>query len=81
MSTKLYEEQNDEGGTSVYVLPDGFRARRIRGEGWLEQAMADGLIEDPGNPKKVKRAKNPGDKVIEVPVATLGSIAHKLREE
>lgn len=78
MSTKVYEEKNEDGGTNIYVVADGFRNRRVRGEYWLEEAIAEGLVDDPDNPTKVKRVPNPNDKIIEVPVATLGSLAHKI---
>jgi len=50
---------------------DGFRARRLRPDGWRERAIANGEIRDPNAPDPDAGKTYEGATVVGVPVATL----------
>lgn len=51
--------------------PDGFRPRRRRPEGWLEQAIADGSVADPAFGPQREQVYSEDVQVIRVPVGTV----------
>jgi hypothetical protein len=51
--------------------PDGFRPRRLRPAGWLEQAIAEGVVRDPNAPPEDEIVYPESTHLITVPVGAL----------
>jgi len=83
MQTPHYERDRIEAGKArrarmerleaVGDRPDGFRARRKRPEGWLEQAIADGSVRDPNAPPEDEIVYPESTFVISVPLGELSA--------
>ena len=60
------------------VRPDGFRPRRLRPAGWLERAIAEGVVRDPHAPPE-ERSLAPAPTGRAARAVPLPAVCHPVR--